>query len=230
MDPAYARRLYLQCVRQASRNVQNLEFVERRLAEEALQDTIAAVKKKLKSLERPQRRIPEIEAWKQEFEEIAFRYRFLVLGGGSKLGKSVYAVSIEGRERTLDLTCCGCDFPDLRSHDPFVHKAILFDEASVSLVLRNKRLFQSPALRLGMAGSATHVHAYRVWVHATKMIICSNKWASQLKEVEEEDRKWIQENSLYFHVTTPMWEAQAVAAPEDDPEDVFFHGGFDDPF
>ena len=94
----------------------------------------------------------------------------------SNLGKTCFSKSLFGEGATLETNCCGVTCPDLRSFNPLIHKAILFDEGSPSLVLANKKLFQGTTEEVTMGQSSTNMFSYRVWVYNVAMIIASNRW------------------------------------------------------
>ncbi len=213
MSHKEARRLYPRAVRQATRNMANLASIGRADNDERLECVVQATAKALKALEKPQRRLPEVEAWSDQWQSLQHRYKFLVLDGPTRTGESMFAKALAGHERTLDLTCSGCNYPDMRAFDYFVHQVVLFDEASVDLVLSQKRLFQTPPSFVDMGGSATNVHAYRVWVHGTKLVVTSNKWQQQKASLPEEDQSWLDCNSVYVFVDRALWGTESSETP-----------------
>ena len=103
----------------------------------------------------------------------------------SNLGKTCFSKSLFGEGATLETNCCGVTWTDLRSFNPLIHKEILFDEGSPSLVLANKKLFQGTTEEVTMGQSSTNMFSYRVWVYNVAMIIASNRWAAELAETDE---------------------------------------------
>ena len=86
------------------------------------------------------------------------------------------------------------------------HKAILWDEASPTLVAENRKVFQHPACWVDMGHSPTGQHLFRVFLNDACSIIATNSWESQLEEMSEEDRDWLAANVVMFKVTRPLWE------------------------
>lgn len=226
-----AKEMYAKSVKQCQRNVSNLQQVIRVNEEKALVELMMSTQLALKKLEKPSKVLPVVQTWRQQYETLKHRYTFLVLDGKSCCGKTMFALSLEGRDATLDVTCHNTLWPDLKEWNPLQHKAILFDEASVDMVLANKRLFQAPASMIQLASSATNMYSYSKWFHRAKMIVSSNKWRSQLESMGPEDQEWINTNSVYVSVTGPLWEEAETVQPHFavglDPEEEFY-GGFDE--
>ena len=82
----------------------------------------------------------------------------------------------------------------------------MFDEASVQMVLANKKLMQAPAAEVALGSSSTNIYSYKVWVHSVLLIVCSNTWMRVLGALSEEDREWLQTNSVVIQVTEPLWK------------------------
>ena len=102
--------------------------------------------------------------------------------------------------------CVLCGPPPLVSFDYRKHKVVLFDEASVELVLRNRKLFQCPNAMVALGTSATNCHSYNVYVNNTMLVICSNGWQEQLRKSDWDGAQWILANQVYVAVTSPLWE------------------------
>ena len=97
------------------------------------------------------------------------RRKFLVLDGASKMGKSDYAKSLSPPGRTLDVNCASCDQePPLRSWDPVSKDAILLDEASAALIVRNKKFMQAPPDPVELGSAQSNMFTYFVYVHKKK--------------------------------------------------------------
>ena len=109
-------------------------------------------------------------------------------------------------ERVLEVNCASCPEPDPRDLRALWHKGILFDEASCDMVLRQKKLFQGPAVPVALGMSTTNCHAYSVFVSGIGLMIASNTWMSELEGLErEEDREWRMANSVVLQVESPLW-------------------------
>ncbi len=188
------------------RHVSNLRRQVALREELALQERAASARAQLSRHVRPPRKVPEVEAWLKEQACVRFRQKFLVLDGASQLGKTRFAHSLRGEAATLDVNCSGVQTePDLRSFRPSVHATILFDEASCSMVVRNKKLFQAPPDPVQLGQSSTNCFAYTISVHQCLLVVASNKWAAELEDLSEADRAWLQANQAYVHVTEPLW-------------------------
>ena len=88
--------------------------------------------------------------------------RFLVLDGPSGVGKTEYARSLCGTEPSLERKAAGNDHAHLRDSDPLLHKIILWDEASVHMVIAQRKFFQCPACWVGLGWSPRARNVYRV--------------------------------------------------------------------
>lgn len=163
------------------------------------------VMRQLAAKKKPFRDIPKVRAWIKTFSVVRFRYKFLVLCGPSGKGKTQYAVSLAREGACLELNMASAPEADLRDYDPLVHEVILFDEITPKQVLSQKKLFQAPPTRLSMASSATNCHSYQVWVHAKKMICCSNTWHHEVAQLNSADAEWIKSNSVVLDVDKPLW-------------------------
>ena len=119
------------------------------------------------------------------------------------------SVPLLGATATLELNCAVSEHVNLRDFDPLSHRCILWGEASVGLVLGQRKLFQAPAAWVDLGSSATANYVYRVWVNDAVMVVCSNKWAVQLALCKKHDADWILANQEYVHVSEPLWETSA---------------------
>ena len=73
------------------------------------------------------------------------------------------------------------------------------------MIIDNKELFQATNNWIRLGVSATNCHSYEVMVHGIKIIILSNKWSQELKELPESDRKWIVANQFYTRLLSPLF-------------------------
>ena len=134
------------------------------------------------------------------------RRTFLVLDGASQMGKSDYAKSLSGPGKTLDVNCASCEHePPLRSWDPAAKDAVLLDEASAALIVRNKKLMQGPPDPVELGSTQSNMFTYFVYVHKKKLIVSTNKWAEQLEQLPETDRRWLEDNQILIEVTEPLF-------------------------
>ena len=148
----------------------------------------------------------------QQYQEVRSRYKFLVVHGASGTGKTIFCKWLmKDASNVLEVNCASCPEPDLRKYTPGIHEGILFDEASCSLVLKQKKLFQSPPVPVELGCSTTNCHAYSVWVHGRQLMICSNTWVGDLQGLQRaEDREWLGKNSILLDVRDePMYQGAA---------------------
>ena len=129
----------------------------------------------------------------------------MVLEGPSHSAKRISSLKIAGRQATLALSCAGQTHPDLRNHNPFQHKAVLFDEAPVAMILANKRHFQAPSTAFDCRTSALNVGSYRVWLHQQLLIVTPNTWSQELEGITPADCGWLLANSVHAKATPQPW-------------------------
>ena len=165
----------LKCKMNLVSNLQNLQVVDRETEAELLEKHMDVVNEALNADLVQFRHVPEKEEFLEQFKQIRRRYKFLVLWGESCTGKTVWAKYLFGDAgKVLEVNCASCPEPDLREFRPLQHKGILFDEAPAEMVLRQKKLFQSPATKCRLGCSVTNCHAYDVYVSGVAMMIASN--------------------------------------------------------
>ena len=167
---------------------------------------LAAAEAKLKK----QKTIFKVECWRAQYNESVFhgggetRFRFLVLEGESRFGKTRFACSLWGLTRTYVAQCQGVQQPSLAGYDPRVHECIVLDEPSRELVDSCKVFLQASLEGTELYQSPTQRFTRWVWVYGVPIIICTNEW---LKEEDvDANAKWIRENSVHVKVTDYLWE------------------------
>ena len=149
--------------------MRNLEIYSREQKQMLLQKKKDMIQDILSGSRKAFRELPEKTAFMKQFESIRSRYKFLVLCGNSGTGKTWFCKYITGNpDECLEVNCANCPEPDLRAFDPFVHKAVLFDEASPSMVLAQKKVVPVPACR-GVAwyehNQLPLIQNLRFWCH-----------------------------------------------------------------
>ena len=203
-----ARAVILQCRKNVPRLLENHLVVEREMQKTELSEVVRRTQLALANEMRPCRSIPEVTAWEATFQEMRFRYNFLVLDGPSKMGKTLFCRSRSlGRGVLLEIDCAGADTPDLTGYRFGKHTMILCDEGSAQMVLRYKKLFQASASFVTLGSSKTNCHAYDVWAHAVKFVVTSNRWKAELDALPAADSRWLEANSVYVYVDSPLWIA-----------------------
>ena len=169
-----ARRELIRTAKNLPRTLESFERYRSELSGLELREGMAAREEELKAARRPFRQIPEVVAWQAEHAAVSSRKKFLVLNGRSRTGKTVFAVSLVGRGRALELNCSGALDPPLRDFQHDLHDLVLFDEASPKMVLKYKKLFQCPNALVQIGFSATNVFSYSVYMHRCLLVIASN--------------------------------------------------------
>ena len=104
-----------------------------------------------------------------------------------------------------------------------MHDCIVCDECDVSVVLRNRRLFQAPSERVSLNHSRTNVYAYEVWLHRVRIVVTTNAWLEQVAAASPSEAQWLSANAVVVAVTEPLYEthspgsASVPAVPEPVP-------------
>ena len=207
-DGANSARSHPAVQENVPRLLENHLVVEREVQKTELSTVVRRTQLALANEMRPCRSIPEVTAWEATFQEMRFRYNFLVLDGPSKMGKTLFCRSRSlGRGVLLEIDCAGADTPDLSGYQFGKHTMILCDEGSAEMVLRYKKLFQASASFVTLGSSKTNCHAYDVWAHAVKFVVTSNRWKAELDKLPAADSRWLEDNSVYVYVDSPLWIA-----------------------
>ena len=199
---------YIKCKKDVQRHVANVEQQQQLQREQLVKRCLEDASRSVQATLRPRKWLAAVDSvWLREQAQVRDRQRFLVLDGPSRTGKTQFAKSLRGAQRTLEVNCASarCE-PDLRRFVYGVHEAILFDECHVSMVLCCKKLFQAPPAMVQLASSATNCFSYQICVHRVLLIVCSNGWQRELQDQVPEDREWLEANSVYVHVSEPLWQ------------------------
>ena len=164
----------------------------------------------------PFRRYPEVTEFTGQFlpENMgrSTRFKFLLLLGDSRFGKTRFATSLFGHESTLVLTCQGANIPPMKSFTRVKDKCVVFDEATSNMVVNNKSLFQAGLDTVLLGQSQCGQHQYSVWTYGVPMIVCTNDWGN---DVTDTQMLWLEANSIRLHVTEPMWREPDLAIQVD---------------
>jgi len=200
-----AKAELVRCAKNLPRNLQTLDLWWNEQRKERLRDLQAEVQMQISLNTRASRRVPAVDHWLQQFLTVQRRYKFLVLDGPTRMGKTEFAKSLVGPGQCLELNMSAASEPNLRDYDHEEHELILFDECSIDAILRQKRLFQAPACVLSLGASATNCFAYDVWVHRKKLVVATNVWRQSLQGCTKADQEWLQGNSVYVFVDAPLW-------------------------
>ena len=184
----------------------NLDALMVEMASQDVEDQIRRKNVELAATLKKMKTIPVVDAWLSELSATRDRKKFLVLNGPSRLGKTQFAISLFGLERTLEVNCASADHPPLRAFSPKNHKCVVFDEASTSMVVSNKRLFQSPNCQVIIGLSPTNMNAYPVYLNDAALIVCTNTWHHELAAMKDADAQWLRQNMVFVDVQSPLWD------------------------
>ena len=146
-----------------------------------------------------------LQPWASQYSSNKERYKFLVLRGASRTGKSTLA---RGLGQALGLgsrpfvqTVQSATSPDLRSYDAELHDYIVFDNVNdMRFVLDYRALFQANTDVHSLGDSRTGIYSYDVWLYRVPLVVTvdlSAKWAPQ--------DAWISENCNEVFLQGPSW-------------------------
>ena len=196
------KKEYLKCCNNVAHNQKNMDYIDHQLQMVVFKMTIDIINKKVQGEHRPYRWIPVFtDDFAPQFHQHLSRYKFFVMEGRSRTGKSSWAFWLKNDpDKVFYVNCANCMEPDLRKFNWLKHKIILLDEASPQMVINQKLLMQCPPCLVKLGQSSTNCHAYDVFVSGIMMIICSNTWASDVENLRKKgDRDWIMENQVYYN-------------------------------
>ena len=134
-----------------------------------------------------------------------------MLNGPSRTGKTQFAINLFGITTTLEVNCASADHPPLRAFSRNDHKCIVLDGTSTSMVVTNKRLFQSPNCQVIIGLSPTNMNAYPVYLNDAALIICTNTWHHELSAMKDADAQWLRKNMVFIDVQGPPGEGRACS-------------------
>ena len=205
-----ARAEIVRCRKNLSRHLQNWEVLDRELATTDLVERIRVKQEEFNKRRQPSTRIPQVRRFQALAQTPSERRPCLVLDGPSRLGKTQFVTARVPPGGWCDVNCSGVLDQPLRIFDMRAHSLILFDEASVQMVLKNRKLFQAPNALVTLGTSPTNRDAYSVYLNDTLLVICSNSWNLQVSLAPSVDAEWVRKNQVYVGVSEPLW----VDAPE----------------
>ena len=79
------------------------------------------------------------------------------------------------------------------------------------MVIDQKLLFQAPNKWIELGMSQTNCHSYRVFVSGIMMVICSNTWSDDLRDMRRDDKEWLKENCYHFNTSSvPMFHLEGA--------------------
>ena len=162
------------------------------------------------------KKFPAIEEWKKQYVPVADlqsegakmlgRFKFLVLKGPSRMGKTQLASSLFERKRTLLTGCQNAKEPNLAGYKKSQHRCIVYDEAGPAMVVSNKVLFQASSDDAMLCQSQCQQHTKRYFLYSVPMVICTNKWiGDEGVKLDAEDTEWLESNSVVVEINEPCW-------------------------
>lgn len=157
-------------------------------------DRTAVLKRRAAQLESKKQAFedyPLVEEWKDTFQEVQHRYKFLWISGPSGLGKTVYAQNV-GKKYYMH--AAGIDWA---AYNPNEHDTVIFDDIYdiETYITMHKPMFQS-SRATAINTSKTNCHVRRIDTAGKMMIVCSN---------EPPTTNWICANCIHLEVTEPMF-------------------------
>ena len=174
-----------------------------------LEEKCKALQTRLRARQKKFRDVPKVQAWLRKWslcKDDVDRRKILVLTGGTGLGKTAYVKSLFPVGGCLEINAANMKSYNVAGFDPSVHRAILFDEASVHLVLSNRKAFQMPAGFVDVGHSPTGRDIVHLWLNDSVSIVCSNKWEEEVAELTlKSDEEWLRGNCVVYKVETPLW-------------------------
>ena len=215
MDLADARREIVAC---GSGVVRRLADVDKLIAIQKrarLEERVAQAQLEIQKQNAAFHTYEQICSWLAQAQRpFQRRKRFLVLDGPSQLGKTEFVRGLFPLGSVLELNCASCGTsPNLRDFDEDVHKCILFDEGTVAMVLKNRKLFQCPAVLVDLGHSPTGRDVYTVYLNDAVIVVGSNNWSQEVGELKKGgDAAWLSANAEHVAVTSPMYMKSAPSS------------------
>lgn len=140
----------------------------------------------------------ELENFKSHFDDILLRYKFLVVSGPTRLGKTElirhhYPDAFE-HKGSVDWT----------GYDPIEHSAVIFDDIKHwwDYVILNKPLFQCNCEAYKVHTSATNCYSVEIDLAAKPLIITTNAIPY---ESASSDYLYLKENWFLLELDSPTW-------------------------
>ena len=187
--------------------LKQVEAIKARECERALIDKRRSIAMKLAPLQKGFKPdvIELLRPWADQYKDFKTRYKFLVLRGASRTGKSTLAKALCGLfgfgGSVFVQTVQSALDPDLRNYDSEFHSCILFDNVNdMRFVLDQRALFQSNNDLHKLGESKTGMYSYTVWLYQVPLVVTvdmSAKW--------DPLEPWICENCCDVLLTGPSW-------------------------
>jgi hypothetical protein len=138
--------------------------------------------------------IAAVEYWREQYNTVQPRYKFLWLSGPSGLGKSMFAKSLAVG---IHWHSAGVSWA---GYDPVDHDMIIFDDIydQEDYIAKHKPIFQA-SRSVTVNTSKTNCFAQNVDTAGKKIVVCSN-YAPRTT--------WVCANCVHYAVTEPLWVDQ----------------------
>ena len=202
-----AKRELIQCGKGLSRRIADLECWHRHKQELLVAELVSKAQRHSRGQLKKFPRWPIVDEWLTEVRKPNLpRKRCLVLHGPSRTGKTEFVRGLFSLGAVLELNCASLQDICLDGFDCLKHEAILWDEASASLVSNNRKVFQHPLCEVDLGHSPTGAHVRRFYLGSCCSVITTNKWYEDLKKLPPGDQKWLEANMVVFDVERPLWE------------------------
>ena len=203
-----ARTLTIKTTTCTVRKLADLDRWKQATSEDALEIRVQERQNLLRATHRPFRVVPEVVRFLRAYDTFGepraplARKKICVLYGPSRMGKTEYVRSLFAQGSVMELNCANMKDVCLVGFDHNAHRCILWDEATVSLVVQNRKVFQHPCALVDLGHSPTAQHVRRYWLNDAVSFLCNNTWLSDLQKLTPEDREWVESNS----VVVPVFE------------------------
>ncbi len=203
---ATARRYILQSCHNVQRYLKDLEILQ----QEQMKACIAKAKHEacrvLVASQKPFITLKPVVEWTSQYRVIKPRYQFLVLEGPTMMAKTAFACSLTPKGMDyLEINCSSGEEPDMRAYRYGQHGLVLFDEVSPLQVAKQRKLFQSGTAEVQLGCSSTNIYSYTVFLHAIRLVCCSNVWSEQLEKMSPGDADWVRKNGVHIKVDRPLY-------------------------
>ena len=106
----------------------------------------------------------------------------------------------------LELNCANLKDIGLDGFDCLRHRAILWDEASASLVSISRKVFQHSLCTVELRHSPTGQHVSRYFLGNDCSVFTANKWYEDVEKLPAGDREWLNANMVPFDVEQALRE------------------------
>ena len=201
-----AKSELIQCGKGLVRRMADLECWHKLHNERKVDEMVAKAQAMSRKELKPFPRWPIVDAWLTEATKaMQPRKKCLVLQGPSRTGKTEFVRGLFSLGALLELNCANLKDICLDGFDCLRHQAILWDEASASLVSNNRKVFQHPLCSVDLGHSPTGAHVKRYFLGNCCSVITTNKWYEDLAKLPAGDRAWLEANMVVFDVQQPLW-------------------------